>query len=118
MLRAERDCARIVKRLINSPPIYSIPDSMLDNLLDQYRTAEGHVLDEDQKRAVKTSMTRRLTVITGGPGTGKTTVLDAIVWIWRRIMDANSDKIEYSDPDFLRYRFRNRRQDWLSSGAL
>ncbi|MBW1974150.1 MAG: ATP-dependent RecD-like DNA helicase [Deltaproteobacteria bacterium] len=35
-------------------------------------------LDDKQKEALKTALTRKVTVITGGPGTGKTTLVKAI----------------------------------------
>lgn len=41
-------------------------------------------LDEGQRSAVVTSVMNNVSVITGGPGTGKTTVSDCVAWIiWR-----------------------------------
>lgn len=40
---------------------------------------EGHPLNADQKEALETVMTHPVTVITGGPGTGKTTAVRGIV---------------------------------------
>jgi len=36
-------------------------------------------LSEEQRRAIRTALTSRVTVITGGPGTGKTTILKSLV---------------------------------------
>ena len=45
---------------------------------DPYETVE---LSEEQKRAVLECLTNNVTVITGGPGTGKTTIINTIVQI-------------------------------------
>lgn len=70
---AEKETARKLASFINrSAPFheeYEIPDTDMD----------GHPLNEDQKRAIKTVMTHPVTVITGGPGTGKTTAVRGIV---------------------------------------
>ena len=42
-------------------------------------------LAERQVRAVQCAATRKVTVITGGPGTGKTTVISAILKIFKRL---------------------------------
>ncbi|MGH7906593.1 MAG: helix-hairpin-helix domain-containing protein, partial [Candidatus Binataceae bacterium] len=39
----------------------------------------GFVLSAEQRRAIATALKSRLTVITGGPGTGKTTILRALI---------------------------------------
>lgn len=42
-------------------------------------------LAENQKQAVKAAMDERIIVITGGPGTGKTTVINAIISIYKKL---------------------------------
>ena len=41
-------------------------------------------LTEEQKRAVMAAAQNRMTIITGGPGTGKTTIIRAIIEVFRR----------------------------------
>lgn len=41
-------------------------------------------LADGQKDAVYTALTNRFCVITGGPGTGKSTILDAILFCWKK----------------------------------
>jgi exodeoxyribonuclease V alpha subunit len=41
-------------------------------------------LAPDQKKAVREALDRKVMVITGGPGTGKTTIIKAIIKIYRR----------------------------------
>ncbi len=42
-------------------------------------------LADDQRRAVSAALTDKVLVITGGPGTGKTTIINAILQIFNRI---------------------------------
>ena len=39
----------------------------------------------DQKKAIKRALTNRVSIITGGPGTGKTTIINSIVKLYMRI---------------------------------
>ena len=48
--------------------------------------------NKDQINAIKSSLNNNITIITGGPGTGKTTIINAIVKLY--IQDRNMDNIE------------------------
>ena len=43
----------------------------------------------DQKKAIKNALTNRVSIITGGPGTGKTTIINSIVKLYMRINNLN-----------------------------
>ena len=43
----------------------------------------------DQKKAIKNALTNRVSIITGGPGTGKTTIINSIVKLYIRIHNLN-----------------------------
>lgn len=58
---------------------YGESSDRVDQLIDRVQKAEGMELDEWQKEAVKQAATNGLMVITGGPGTGKTTTIKAII---------------------------------------
>lgn len=49
----------------------------------QYETLEGIKLHENQKEAVLAGTNEQIVVITGGPGTGKTTIIKAILKIFK-----------------------------------
>jgi len=42
-----------------------------------------------QKKAIKNALTNRISIITGGPGTGKTTIINSIVKLYMRINNLN-----------------------------
>ena len=48
-------------------------------LIDRIQLEEGIILAENQKTAIKESLINGVTVITGGPGTGKTTIIKCII---------------------------------------
>lgn len=59
--------------------------------MKKYGEKKGFSLSENQQDAVWTVLTRPVCVITGGPGTGKSTILDAVLYCWKKF---------YSDKDW------------------
>lgn len=56
----------------------SFTEADLDTCIDEYEVLNGFVLMAEQRVAVKTSASHRLSLILGGAGTGKTTVLKSL----------------------------------------
>jgi len=59
----------------------SKPVNNVDELIKHYEKLQGITFHETQKQAIKQAVTSGVTVITGGPGTGKTTIIKAILYI-------------------------------------
>lgn len=78
--REEETARRIAQRLIR-------PDRKLniDETLGKVKETLGICLSSQQERAVQVAFHHSLSIITGSPGTGKTTVLRAIIEVFRRI---------------------------------
>ena len=70
----------VCKRLaaINSAELKPISGGV-DSLISRTENATGIYLSENQKHAVRTSLNMGVSVITGGPGTGKTTIINTII---------------------------------------
>ncbi|MGA1865637.1 MAG: ATP-dependent RecD-like DNA helicase [bacterium] len=76
---AETGICRFIKRLSQSPKGIRNIDS--EKALPWVETRMGMILDPVQKEAVSRALNNKIMVITGGPGTGKTTIIKAILTI-------------------------------------
>ena len=59
-----------------------MPDTMATDLsaqIDELERVEGIAFHAQQRQAIETAVTSGMTVITGGPGTGKTTIIKCII---------------------------------------
>jgi exodeoxyribonuclease V alpha subunit len=79
--RAEQGVARRVRMLCNSPAAYPPIDFEKAAAWCQHKT--GKELAASQREALKLALTHRALIITGGPGVGKTTLVNAILLILR-----------------------------------
>ena len=68
---------------LNEIPPENLNPSLFESFLANYEEEKGFSLSPDQRKAVWMAMTRSVCVITGGPGTGKSTILDAIRACWK-----------------------------------
>lgn len=76
MYSAERYCANRIALMLKIPPKeYIIHKSRLHQIEEE----NGILYEQKQKEAIEKSLTNGLLVLTGGPGTGKTTTLNAII---------------------------------------
>ena len=76
LYRAERYCTRRLKELADT---YWEPPAMLQKLLTQAAKESGIEYSAQQLQAIETAATNHLLLITGGPGTGKTTIVNGIL---------------------------------------
>lgn len=72
----ELNCARMLMDL-NVP--YSYPEKKFEKLMDKLENQMEMELDTMQRTAVLEAARNGLLIITGGPGTGKTTTINAII---------------------------------------
>ena len=67
----------------------------LDKKIKQIETHYGIVYTDEQLEAIKLAITRKVAIITGGPGTGKTTILKGILDLYKVL--SSSDKIRLNE---------------------
>ena len=61
----------------------------LDAHIAEIEAEKGITLDITQKEAIKTCLNTSFSILTGGPGTGKTTIMDFIAEIYERTVNSN-----------------------------
>ncbi len=81
---AEEDIAENLFMLNSNSitPIYDF-DVELSKIEDEFHVS----YNEDQKSAIRNALENKVTIISGGPGTGKTTIINAIVRLYIKIHD-------------------------------
>lgn len=72
----EMNAAAMLKQLDIS---YEVPEAEIQKRMAEIEKGTGMVLDALQAEAVKEAVSNGLMVITGGPGTGKTTTINTII---------------------------------------
>lgn len=70
----------------------------LDKKINQLELMNGITYDESQRTAIYKAINNNLTIITGGPGTGKTTIVKCIVKLLIEINGLKLDKLALLAP--------------------
>ena len=89
---AEANIARRFKELLTYDDVEKYSDEEIDEHLDQIRRETGIDYDQIQQQALKMAMKSPISVITGGPGTGKTTLIKGIIALHAKLNDIDLSK--------------------------
>lgn len=89
MYDMETKAAELIRNRTTDPVQSDFDDSDILSLIDEYDTElrlrnaadGGWGLDDDQKEAIFNVFANRVSVINGGAGTGKSTIIDAIIYV-------------------------------------
>ena len=79
---SERDVARRVKTILSSPSPHVF--TSIANAIEWWQSRAGFELAPKQRQALENSLKSKFSIITGGPGVGKTTIIRALVEIYGR----------------------------------
>ena len=90
--RAERGVAERLRRLAEGPPPWPAIDTA--KALDWVGGKTGLALAESQRAAVRLALASKVLVITGGPGVGKTTLVNSIL----KVLVAKGTKVALAAP--------------------
>ena len=85
---SELNIAIKIKYLINKK---TTKYKNLDNCISLLEKENNIIYNDEQKEAIISSLENNITIITGGPGVGKTTIIKAIVDLYRGINNLQSE---------------------------
>src|SRR6266704_3409838 len=82
---AENGSARLLRRLLNSHSILPPASQQLwDTVFARLKQNRNMHLTEKQREAVQTAYGKKVSILTGGPGTGKSTSIRALLMLLRK----------------------------------
>ena len=87
---AEYNICQKIKNLVNKKKDRY---ENLDSLIKQLEDVDQISYNEEQVEAIKKSLDNNITIITGGPGVGKTTIIRAILNIYNIVNDYSHDML-------------------------
>lgn len=82
----------IVNRLSYMNKIKTKDNKKVNNYLERLEIENQIKYDEIQKEAIKNSLLNNLFIITGGPGTGKTTIIKAVVDLYKSLYNITDEE--------------------------
>ncbi len=85
LLTAENYVAKRLCSLSEADQKYTMAVDKARALIDEISKEDGVILDEEQRLAALSAVTDGCVVITGGPGTGKTTTLNTIIKLMQKM---------------------------------
>ena len=77
-----------------------VPATTIEKTVTKVADQPGIPYDQVQKEAIKTALNSKVMLLTGGPGTGKTTIIKGIVASYAKIHDLSLDVNEYKEKSF------------------
>lgn len=89
MYDSEINITNTIKHLENK----KIDKLFLDNRIEELEKFNNIKYNDKQKEAIKKSLENNITIITGGPGTGKTTIIKAICELYQNIFKLSYEEL-------------------------
>ena len=77
-----------------------LPATTIEKTVTEVADQSGINYDQVQKEAIKTALNSKVMLLTGGPGTGKTTIIKGIVASYAKIHNLSLDVNEYKEKSF------------------
>lgn len=98
---AEKGIHTHIRRLLDQQTRPHFSTDEINDAIAEVEKASGFSYDTIQKDAIHQALSHPLFILTGGPGTGKTTVINGIIAIYARLHDINLSKTKEDCPILL-----------------
>ncbi|MBD5432583.1 MAG: ATP-dependent RecD-like DNA helicase [Lactobacillus sp.] len=100
--QVEQDIAQELKRIINTrPKTTKFTDDEIEIAIKNAEKSLKIKYDDTQKLAIKNAVNNPITILTGGPGTGKTTIINGIILCLQELENIPATSIYSDDPPIL-----------------
>lgn len=93
LIESYNDEVYIANFINNSLKIPIKDNKKIDNQIEYLEKHNNIIYNDKQKEAIKAALNNNLTIITGGPGTGKTTIIKAITTIYQELNNLTYDDL-------------------------
>lgn len=77
----ENESARLIHKIMSSEDKLKLESVKGEEFISKYENIEGVKLSNEQKEAIRSFLVEKVLIITGSPGTGKTTIVKGLVTI-------------------------------------
>ncbi|MFR1294996.1 MAG: AAA family ATPase [Coprobacillus cateniformis] len=84
LYESENIIAKTFQRWLKAP-LYKYDDEEVNQLLDDLQNTLAIEYDDLQKEAIRLFLEQSAMILTGGPGTGKTTIVEAIIKLYTKL---------------------------------
>lgn len=102
IFQTEIDIAQAMKNLVDRKiSVNKYSDSEISGAIGDAEKQLKIKYDKTQKEAIKNALTNPISILTGGPGTGKTTIINGILIALRKLADIPASALYSDDPPFL-----------------
>ncbi|MFC2948443.1 SF1B family DNA helicase RecD2 [Virgibacillus sediminis] len=96
---AEDGFSANLKRLMDTPVDHETTEAELMKIIGDIEEAEVLSYGKEQFEAINQALHSKLMILTGGPGTGKTTVVKGIIKSYAAVHQVSLDPDDYDSPD-------------------
>ena len=99
LYKAEYQIADHLDRLVKAKES-AVPAETIQKTLTRVEEETGIKYDQVQVRAIETALNNKVMLLTGGPGTGKTTIIRGIVECYAKVHQLSLEIDDYRDKPF------------------
>lgn len=102
IFQTELDIATELKHVVNNQvEKEEFDDSDIEKAIKHVEETLEIEYDDTQKSAIKNALNNPISILTGGPGTGKTTIINGILMCLKELTEIPSAALYSDDPPFL-----------------
>lgn len=100
LYESEWKIAEHLKRLVEADNDGNLTEKAVERAIGHVAKASNLTYDDSQTQALKSAITSHVFLLTGGPGTGKTTIIRGLVALFAELHDVSLDINQYKDKPF------------------